>query len=216
MKLQALKGFQPIGFYLISEMRKAMSKLHFSTLRVTLHTLTAAESKPQMTTKTERGVKAQAASKKVTIFSDGSSLGNGQASTRAAAVALLGYRGIWRAVGTYLGNATNQQAEIAAAALGLEALREPCRVHLFTDSRYVVETMSGRFRRKANHEWWERLDRAASLHEVKWEWTRGHVGHVIQEATDHAARRIAALGRVDKDVLQAAIDKIGTAEVSDA
>jgi len=152
----------------------------------------------------------------VTIFCDGSSLGNGQTATRAAAVALLGYRGIWRAVGSYLGNATNQQAEIAAAALGLESLREPCRVHLFTDSRYVVETMCGRFRRKANPQWWERLDKAAGRHEVTWEWTRGHVGHVIQEATDRAARSIAALGRVDDEVLQAAIDKIGTSDLSDA
>src|SRR6266576_6204676 len=90
--------------------------------------------------------------KQVTIFCDGSSLGNGQMATRAAAVALLGYRGLWRAVGTYLGQATNQQAEVAAAALGLESLKEPCRVHLFTDSRYVVETMGGRFRRKTNHD----------------------------------------------------------------
>jgi ribonuclease HI len=58
--------------------------------------------------------------KQVTIFCDGSSLGNGQMATRAAAVALLGYRGLWRAVGAYLGQATNQQAEVAAAALGLE------------------------------------------------------------------------------------------------
>ena len=79
--------------------------------------------------------------KNVTIFCDGSSLGNGQVAARAAAVALLGYKGIWRAVGEYLGVATNQQAEIAAAAIGLEALREPCRVRVFTDSRYVVETM---------------------------------------------------------------------------
>jgi ribonuclease HI len=152
----------------------------------------------------------------VTIFCDGSSLGNGQLAARAAAVALLGYRGIWRAVGSYLGNATNQQAEVAAAALGLESLREPCRVHLFTDSRYVVETMCGRFRRKTNHQWWERLDKAAGRHVVTWEWTRGHVGHVVQEATDRAARTIAALGRVDEEVLQAAIDKIGTSDLSDA
>ena len=63
--------------------------------------------------------------KAVTIFCDGSSLGNGQVSTRAAAVALLGFKGVWRAVGLYLGQATNQQAEVAAAALGLELLREP-------------------------------------------------------------------------------------------
>jgi ribonuclease HI len=151
-----------------------------------------------------------ARSKKVTIFCDGSSLGNGQVNTRAAAVALLGYQGIWRSVGCYLGNATNQQAEIAAAAVGLEALREPCRVRLFTDSRYVVETMGGRFRRKTNHEWWQRLDNAASRHQVSWEWTAGHAGHVIQEAVDRAARRLAALGRVDEEVLRNAEEQAGT------
>ena len=150
--------------------------------------------------------------KSVTIFCDGSSLGNGQASTRAAAVALLGYQGIWRAVGSYLGQATNQQAEVAAATLGLEALRQPCKVHIFTDSRYVVETMSGRFKRKTNHDWWERLDKAATKHEVIWEWTRGHDGHVIQEAADRAARKIATLGHVDEEVLQTAIDKVGTTD----
>ncbi|MCV5290049.1 ribonuclease HI, partial [Escherichia coli] len=79
--------------------------------------------------------------KTVTIYCDGSSLGNGQSAARAAAVALLNYRDRWRAVARYLGNATNQQAEIIAATLGLEALREPCRVRVVTDSRYVVETM---------------------------------------------------------------------------
>ena len=150
--------------------------------------------------------------KEVTIVCDGSSLGNGQLSSRAAAVALLGYQGVWRAVGRYLGQATNQQAEVAAAALGLESLREPCSVHLFTDSRYVVETMSGRFRRKTNHEWWRQLDEASSRHQVKWEWTRGHDGNLVQEAADKAARRIAASGRVDEEILRAAIDKIGTVE----
>ena len=150
--------------------------------------------------------------KQVTIFCDGSSLGNGQVSMRAAAVALLGYKGLWRAVGAYLGQATNQQAEVAAAALGLESLLEPCRVHLFTDSRYVVETMSGRFRRKANLEWWQRLDKAAARHEVKWQWTRGHDGNLVQEAADKAARRIAARGHVDEEILLAAVDTIGSAD----
>lgn len=131
---------------------------------------------------------------------------------RAAAVALLGYKGIWRAVGEFLGAATNQQAEIAAAALGLESLREPCRVHLFTDSRYVVETMNGHFRRKTNLGWWQRLDNARAAHEVTWEWTRGHVGHVLQEAADRAARRIAAAGRVDAAILEDAVERVGTTE----
>lgn len=132
---------------------------------------------------------------------------------RAAAVALLGYKGIWRAVGEYLGAATNQQAEVAAAALGLESLREPCRVHLFTDSRYVVETMNGRFRRKTNNDWWERLDKACANHQVTWEWTRGHAGHLLQEAADKAARQIAAAGVVDAVILEDAVERIGTVEV---
>jgi ribonuclease HI len=151
--------------------------------------------------------------KQVAIFCDGSSLGNGQLASRAAAVALLGYKGFWRAVGEYLGTATNQQAEIAAAAVGLESLTQPCVVNIFTDSRYVVETMNGRFRRKANLPWWQRLDRAAANHKVRWEWTRGHAGHLLQEAADSAARRIAAAGQVEESILRDAVDKIGTVEL---
>src|SRR6185436_18514166 len=65
--------------------------------------------------------------KQVAIYCDGSSLGNGQDASRSAAVALLGYKGYWKAVGEYLGKATNQQAEIAAAAVGLESLKQPCQ-----------------------------------------------------------------------------------------
>ncbi len=146
--------------------------------------------------------------KSVTIYCDGSSLGNGQAATRAAAVALLNWRDQWRAFGCYLGSATNQQAEIVAAALGLENLREPCRVRVLTDSRYVVETMSGRFRRKSNHEWWARLDKAAARHDIKWQWLKGHAGHVAQEAVDKAARRIAAAGHADETALSEAASKV--------
>jgi len=153
--------------------------------------------------------------KQVEIFCDGSSLGNGQDASRAAAVALLGYKGHWRAFGEYLGKATNQQAEIAAAAVGLESLTQPCQVNVFTDSKYVVETMNGRFRRKANLPWWERLDRAAKAHKVHWEWTRGHAGHILQEAADNAARRIAAAGHVDKSILDDAELKVGTIEAAD-
>lgn len=148
--------------------------------------------------------------KQVAIYCDGSSLGNGQVASRAAAVALLGYKGFWRAVGEYLGVATNQQAEIAAAAIGLESLKQPCVVNLFTDSKYVVETMNGRFRRKANLPWWARLDKAAAAHKVHWEWTRGHAGHLLQETADGAARRIAAAGRAEESILRDAEDKLGT------
>lgn len=151
--------------------------------------------------------------KDVTIVCDGSSLGNGRGTPRAAAVAVLGFKGIWKAFGEYLGAATNQQAEIAAAAIGLENLKQPCRVHLMSDSRYVVETMNGRFRKKTNHEWWRRLEKASAPHQITWEWVRGHNGHEIQEVADDAARAIASAGRVEQELLDEAVLTIGVKEL---
>lgn len=151
--------------------------------------------------------------KRVTIVCDGSSLGNGRGNARAAAVALLGFKGFWKGVGEYLGNATNQQAEIAAASIGLENLKEPCAVTLMSDSRYVVETMGGTWKRKTNHEWWQRLERAASKHQIKWEWVKGHDGHDVQEVADEMARAIAAQGRVDQEMLDDAVVDIGVKEL---
>lgn len=154
--------------------------------------------------------------KQVTIVCDGSSLSNGRENPRAAAVALLGYKGIWRAFGEYLGNATNQQAEIAAATVGLRNLKEACRVKVMSDSRYVVETMRGNFKRKTNLEWWDKLDRAAQKHQVDWEWMKGHAGHEIQEIADKTARKIASLGKVDKDLLEDAVVNIGVTEIEES
>ena len=151
--------------------------------------------------------------KHVTIVCDGSSLGNGRLNPRAAAVAVLGFKGYWKAVGQYLGKATNQQAEIAAAILGLENLKEPCKVKLLSDSRYVVETMNSGWKRKANLDWWQRLDRAAAKHVIEWQWIRGHAGHEVQDIVDKAARKIAKYGKVDQDALDEAVLGIGTAEV---
>jgi ribonuclease HI len=104
-------------------------------------------------------------------------------------------------VGEYLGSATNNQAEIVAAAVGLEALKYPCQVEIITDSRYVVETLNGRYRQKKNHDYWRRLKDAALPHSVTWSWTRGHAGHPIQELCDIAAKNIAGAGRVDQEAL---------------
>ena len=151
--------------------------------------------------------------KKVTIVCDGSSLGNGRGNPRAAAVALLGFEGIWKAVGEYLGNATNQQAEIAAAAVGLESLNQDCEVIVMSDSRYVVETMGGTWKRKTNHDWWHRLDLAASRHQINWLWVKGHNGHIVQEVADTLARKTAELGRVDTTLLDEAAADLGVTEI---
>ena len=151
--------------------------------------------------------------KNVTIVCDGSSLGNGKGNPRAAAVAVLGFKGYWKAVGEFLGNATNQQAEIAAAAIGLESLKEPCKVTLLSDSRYVVETMGGTWKRKTNHEWWKRLDNAARMHQITWKWVKGHDGHIVQEVADAMARQMAEKGFVDDALMEEAVAAIGVLEI---
>ncbi|MFT3744491.1 MAG: hypothetical protein QM785_09350 [Pyrinomonadaceae bacterium] len=151
--------------------------------------------------------------KQVIIVCDGSSLGNGKGNPRAAAVAVLGFKGFWRAFGEYLGGATNQQAEVAAAALGLENLKEPCSVTLMSDSRYVVETMGGTWKRKTNHDWWKRLDDAAKRHQITWKWVKGHNGHAVQEVADSMARKMAELGYVDEELLEESVVELGTTEI---
>jgi ribonuclease HI len=100
-----------------------------------------------------------------------------------------------------LGNATNQQAEIAAATVGLENLKEPCKVIVMSDSRYVIETMGGTWKRKTNHEWWKKLDDASKRHQITWKWVKGHDGHIVQEVADTMARKLAELGYVDTALL---------------
>ena len=151
--------------------------------------------------------------KRIPIICDGSSLGNGQVEARAGAVAVLIYvngegKPQHKVVGEYLGFATNNQAEIVAAAIGLEALKEPCDVQVISDSRYVIETRNGNFREKTNHTFWKRLRDAAHPHRVSWNWTRGHSGHAIQELCDKAAKKIAALGRSDHTVLDDTLAKV--------
>lgn len=151
--------------------------------------------------------------KKVTIVCDGSSLGNGRGNPRAAAVAVLGYKGFWRAFGEYLGSATNQQAEIAAAEIGLRTLTEPCKVRVLSDSNYVVQTMLGKFKKKTNHDWWKKLEKSAEKHDISWEWVKGHSGHVVQEVADTLARKSAEMGRVDPDLMDEAVAEIGVLEL---
>jgi ribonuclease HI len=139
--------------------------------------------------------------KQINIVCDGSSLGNGGSAARAGAAAVLEYLNHRKIMGEFLGLATNQQAEIVAACLALEALKEPCAVKLISDSQYVIKTMKGEFKRKANLEFWKRLDRAAAPHRVDWTWTRGHAGHPVQEICDQAARSIAENGKVDQNRL---------------
>jgi ribonuclease HI len=145
---------------------------------------------------------------KIEIYCDGSSRGNGQEVMRAGVAALLSSDSRMRAVGAYVGHATNQQAEIVAACVGLEALLRPCEVVLRSDSKYVVETMNGNYRRGTNADFWARLDLAASTHVVTWEWVKGRSGDRRQEACDKLARAISAMGEVNEELLVEAVNRL--------
>ena len=97
---------------------------------------------------------------------------------------------------------TNNRMEMMAAIMALEALKERCNVTLTTDSKYVKSGITEwvpQWKRRGwktadkkpvkNVDLWERLDRAAGQHLVKWEWVRGHTGHVENELADQLANR---------------------------
>lgn len=123
-----------------------------------------------------------------TLFSDGSCHGN---PGLAGAGWVILQEGKPVAEGCRpLGHATNQVAEIRAAAEGLNALPVQCSVEVFTDSLYVVQTMLGKFKKKTNHEHWQYLDAAVARHAaVKFTHVRGHQGSAMNELADRLANK---------------------------
>jgi len=95
---------------------------------------------------------------------------------------------------------TNNRMELSAAIGALEALRSRCVVSLYTDSVYVQQGITQWLKgwrargwktaeRKPvkNQDLWQRLDEAASRHDVKWLWVKGHAGNEGNEAADRLA-----------------------------
>ena len=134
----------------------------------------------------------------VEIFTDGACRGNPGAGGWGA---VLRYRGHEKLLCGGSSDTTNNRMELTAAIEALEALRRPCRVRLATDSTYVkngiTQWIAGWKRRHwmtagrkpvKNVDLWRRLERAASLHEIKWVWVRGHAGHEGNEKADALAR----------------------------
>ena len=73
--------------------------------------------------------------------------------------------------------------------------------------------MNSGWKRKANLDWWARLDKAAAKHTIDWEWIKGHAGHEVQDIVDKAARKIAKTGKVDQQMLDEAVLGIGVQEI---
>ena len=82
---------------------------------------------------------------------------------------------------------TNQRMEILAAIMALESLRDPSTIQVFSDSQYLIKSMNGKWRRKANLDLWGKLKCAAKGHEVSWQWVKGHDGNEDNERAHELA-----------------------------
>lgn len=83
---------------------------------------------------------------------------------------------------------------------GLEALKEPCRVEIYTDSSYVVNAFNKHWienwvktgiAKRKNGDLWQRLLNASSDHLVEYNWIKGHAGHPYNERCDKIANSLA-------------------------
>ncbi len=90
---------------------------------------------------------------------------------------------------------TNNRMEMTAVIKGLEAVDASAKVLISSDSTYVINTMTKGWKRKANHDLWEQLDRLAGSQNVSWRWVRGHNGDRGNELADALATKAAGTAR---------------------
>lgn len=100
---------------------------------------------------------------------------------------------------------TNNRMEITAAIMGLQALQQPSKVRVWSDSQYLTKSMSLGWLRKwvrkgklnpsnpktssvPNADLWAKLHQLAHFHEITWFWIRGHAGHPLNERCDQLAQ----------------------------
>ena len=140
--------------------------------------------------------------KQVTLYTDGGCINN--PGPGGYGVVLL-YDSRRRELSAGFRRTTNNRMEILAAIAGLEALKEPCQVTLYSDSQYLVHAMEkGWARRWRSNGWmrnkkeralnpdlWERLLELCRVHAGKFEWVRGHAGHGETERCDQLANGAA-------------------------
>ena len=124
----------------------------------------------------------------VVIHTDGACKGN---PGRGGWAAIIQQNGRQLVVSGNDPHTTNNRMEIMAAIKGLEAIGPSARIVLNSDSTYVVNTMTKGWKRKANHDLWEKLDRLAAELQIEWRWVRGHNGDPGNEMADSVATREA-------------------------
>ncbi|UXN04766.1 MULTISPECIES: ribonuclease HI [unclassified Bartonella] len=137
--------------------------------------------------------------KQIVIYTDGACSGNPGPGGWGA---LLQYNGHERELFGGEKDTTNNRMEIMAAVEALNALKEPCKVDLYTDSVYVRDGISKWIEGWKRNGWqtaakkpvknmdlWQALDVARKRHDVVWHWVKGHAGHTENERVDSLARK---------------------------
>jgi ribonuclease HI len=96
---------------------------------------------------------------------------------------------------------TNNRMELMGVISGLEALKRPCTVTIYTDSKYVLDGATKWIHGWKKNGWrtadkkpvknvelWQRLEAARVSHKLEWIWVKGHSGHAENERADELAR----------------------------
>jgi ribonuclease HI len=138
------------------------------------------------------------ASPEVELYTDGACSGNPGPGGWGA---LLRFGAVEKELSGSEAMSTNNRMELMAAISGLEALKKPARVKLYTDSIYVRDGITKWLKGwKAkgwltadkkpvkNKELWQRLEAAAHIHKIDWLWVKGHSGHPENDRVDQLAR----------------------------
>jgi cyclic pyranopterin phosphate synthase len=135
----------------------------------------------------------------ISIYTDGSCQGNPGPGGWAA---IINENGAKRSLSGHEDNTTNNRMEILAVIKGLEAVSQSSDVTVYSDSQYVVNTMTRGWKRNANQDLWVLLDTVAGERRVQWKWVRGHVGNLgNEEANALAYKRMASLAKLDQSSL---------------
>ena len=125
----------------------------------------------------------------IEVYTDGACRGNPGPGGWGAVVVENGKRRPYS--GGPIPRTTNQRMEILAAAEGLSQVPPGAEVTLYSDSEYVIKTMTLGWKRRVNHDLWERLDHLTADRDVNFQWVKGHAGHPLQEEADRRATAAA-------------------------